>query len=129
MSRLDIAHDVAAAPTLAPAARTTSATGTGVDLANYDAAVVVVHAGTVTDGTHAVEVQESADDATYTAVSDADLGATEPTLDSTSSDSTIEIGYHGIARYVRVAVTTSGATTGGVFGATVVAAKPRVKPA
>lgn len=128
--RSDLRSSVAVAHTLAPAARTADVDGDGVDLAGFDAAVVAIHVGAWTDGTHTFEVQESDDDSTYTAVADADLDGAEPVVDDASSDdSVVEIGYHGRSRYLRVAVTTSGTTSGAVYGATVVRGKARKLPA
>lgn len=134
MSRQDIKNSIDVAHSLAPAARTADANGAGVDLANFDAAAVVIHHGAWTDGTHTFEVQEADDDGsgspdTWAAVADADLDGTEPAVsDATADDTTTVIGYHGVKRHLRVVVTTSGTTTGAVYGATVVRAKGRVKP-
>ena len=68
---------------LAPAARTATANGTGVDLANFASAEVAFVVGTITDGTHTPSVQESDDDSTYTAVAAADLIGTLAALAST----------------------------------------------
>lgn len=127
---LDIRNDISVAQSLAPAARTASADGTGVDLANYDAAVAIIDAGAWTDGSHTFELQESADNTTFTTVDDAQLDGTEPVVDAAADDAQVyEIGYHGAERYLRVSVTVSGATTGAAYGASIVRGKPRVKPA
>ncbi|MGV9755432.1 hypothetical protein ACWDUC_06290 [Streptomyces tricolor] len=119
--------------TLAIAARTNgTVNGTSVDLhENKDAsrsAMLVVHTGTITDGSHAVILQESDDNAAWTTVAATDLQGTAPTIASTDDDTVFELGYKGYKRYLRASVTTSGATTGGVFGATIVRAFPRRTP-
>lgn len=116
---------------LAPAVRTAAGNGTGVDRAGYDAVGIVISSGTVTDGTsYAFEVQESDDNTTFTAVADADLIGTEPTLAAADDNVVRELGYRGIKRYVRVAITSvAGVTSGGAFAAYVVLGKPRVLPA
>lgn len=128
--RTDLVSHIDPAVTLAPAAKTASANGTGVDLANYDAAVVEIHAGTWTDGSHTFEVQESDASASgYTAVADAYLSGTEPVVSSAPTASQIyKIGYLGIKRYLRVITTVTGTTSGAVYGVTVLRGKPRVKP-
>jgi hypothetical protein len=128
--RTDLVHHIDPAVTLAPAAKTASANGTGVDLANYDAAVVEIHAGAWTDGTHIFEVQESDASASgYTAVADAYLDGAEPTVSSGGTAAQIyTVGYKGIKRYIRVITTVSGTTTGAVYGVTVLRGKARVKP-
>lgn len=118
--------------TLAPAARTATANGTTVDRAadgaRYQDALVVIDAGVVTDGTHTFAVQESADGSSWSAVADADLQGTEPAVTSANDDTVYEIGYLGGARYLRVAVTVAGATTGGLYSAAVVLSGARRGP-
>lgn len=125
----DLYNLISVAQSLAPAARSSSANGAGVDLQGYDSAVVVVETGAITDGTHTIVVQESDDNSAYTAVADADLQGTEPAIVSTDDNVVFEIGYFGIKRYVRAAVTVAGATTGGVYGAHVVRGNKRKQPA
>jgi hypothetical protein len=122
----DLGKRISVAQSLAPAARTASANGTGVDLANYDGAVVVVETGTITDGTHAITVEESTDNSTFTAVAAADLhdadgdGTILPSIGAADDNKVYEIGYFGTKRYVRAVTTVSGTTTGGVYVAHVV---------
>lgn len=119
--------------TLAPAARTATANGTAVDRAaggaRYQDALVVIDTGVVTDGTHTFAVQESADNVSWAAVADADLQGTEPAVTSANDDTVYELGYLGGARYLRVAVTVAGATTGGLYSAAIVLSNARRGPA
>lgn len=110
---------------LAPAARTASANGSGVDLANYDSAMVVFVVGTITDGTHTPIVQESDDNVTYTAVAAADLNGT---LANLASNVNQRIGYNGTRRFVRAASTVAGATVGGVYAGVVIRGDARKQP-
>lgn len=112
---------------LVPAARTASADGAGVDLAGFERALVVVSSGTITDGTHTIEVQESDDNSSFSAVADADLEGTEPAIAAANDDTVWELGYVGTKRYIRAVVTVAGATTGGVYGAQVVRLGPSRK--
>lgn len=73
MATRDITGWLAPAQTLAPAARTASANGTGVDLRGYESATVLIESGTITDGTHTPKLQESDDNTTYTDVAAGDL--------------------------------------------------------
>lgn len=125
----DLYSNVQAAQSLAPAARTADENGAGVDLdgggEHFHSALVVIDVGAWTDGTHTFEVQESDDDATYTAVADDDLQGTEPVVDAgADGDQVYELGYLGSSRYLRVAVTVTGATSGAVYGASVVRGHP-----
>jgi hypothetical protein len=120
--------------TLAIAARTNgTVNGTAVDRyaggAGFQDALVVIHTGTLTDGVHTFELQDSDDGTNFDPVADEFLQGTEPATVAASDDNKIFlVGYKGIRQYLRVSVTTTGATTGGVFGAQVVLASPRVAP-
>ncbi|WUI00212.1 hypothetical protein OHR68_43220 [Spirillospora sp. NBC_00431] len=124
--RGDIKNHIDVATTIAPAAYTATQNGTAVDLANYDAAAVVLHVGAVANNAFSVEVQHSDQSGSgFTAVSDDDLDGTEPATLTAATVTTI--GYHGIKRYLRVVATDAG-TGDAVFGASVIRAHGRVKP-
>lgn len=110
---------------LAPAARTATVNGTGVDLANRDAATVVFQVGTITDGTHTPKVQESADNSSFTDVAAADLVGT---LAALASNVNQKVGYIGTKQYIRAVSTVAGASTGGVYGAIVIRGASKKKP-
>lgn len=109
-----------------------TATGTTVDLnENKDAsrsAMLIVYSGTITDGSHAVILQESDNGSAWSTVAAADLQGSAPTITATDDDAMWELGYLGSKRYIRASITTSGATTGGTFGAVIVRAFPRRTP-
>jgi len=128
MSSVDLYNNLSVAQSLAPAARTADENGAGVDLQGFHGAMVVVHTGAITDGTHTIEVQESDDDSTYTAVADADLQGSEPAIGVADDNKIYKIGYMGTKRYIRAVVTVAGATTGGVYDAVVVRGAPRKAP-
>ena len=118
---------------LPSANRTTSTTGATVDRmtdrGGFRSALVVVHAGTITDGTHTVEVQDSPNGSDWTAVANDFLQGTEPALTASNDERIHEIGYVGHQRYLRVVVTASGSpSTGGIYGATILLGWPRRMP-
>jgi len=113
--------------------RTTTTTGATVDRmtdeGGFRSALIVLHVGTVTDGTHTVEVQDSPNNSDWTAVANDFLQGTEPALTSSNDERMHEIGYTGHQRYLRVVVTASGTpSTGGVYGATILLGWPRKMP-
>lgn len=110
---------------LAPAARTASANGSGVDLANFASATVAFVVGTITDGTHTPSVEESDDNTTFTAVAAADLIGS---LAALASNTNQRVGYRGSKRYVRAVSTVAGATTGGVYAGVVIRGDARKQP-
>ncbi len=127
--RQDLANHINPTYSLLPASRNATANGTGVDLAGFDAAAIVIEAGAAggTTPSFTFEVQDSDDNSTFTAVSSDFLEGTEPVI--TASNSITKIGYHGIKRYVRVAITAATGTTPTLLcSALVIRGKGRVKP-
>ena len=127
MALRDLYSNCAASLSLAPAARVTGTlNGTGVDLRGYDAAMLVVTFGSYTDGTHTPSVQHSVDGTTYTAATASDLQGSFSAVSSAGGANTVQtVGYIGVQRYVRVVMTVTGATTGALSSASVIAGRPR----
>lgn len=121
----DFDKEVSVVSSFVPLLRTATVTGTGVDLQGFNKAMVIVHVGEVTDGTHTLTIEESDDNSTYTtatAISGAFTAAATETK-------TQEIGYLGTKRYIRVKSTVTGSPgTGGTYGAVVVRAGARQLP-
>lgn len=118
-----------------PGAKTATATGATVDRTGagkmFQAALILVQTGTITDGSHVISVEESDDNSAWAAVAAGSLQGSAPTLASggASNNKCFSLGYLGLKRYLRVKSTVSGTTTGGVYGASIVLADPRVLPA
>lgn len=96
-------------------------TGTTVDRwqGSNPSVLFIVTSGVVTDGTHTFTVQESDDGTTWTTAAAGDVQGTGPVVPwSTGSNAVFEVGYFGPKRFARLQVTTTGATTGGIFSAT-----------
>lgn len=122
----DMKNNVSPVNSISPQALTDGTVdGTGADLQGYEGAVAVIITGTITDGTHTVQIQESTDDSTYTAVADADLQGSEPAIVAANDDTIFYIGYIGSKRYLRVSITTASSSTGGLIGASIVRGHPR----
>ena len=117
MTTRDLKSNIDIVASLAPAARTATASGAGVDLRGYESAVAAFVPGTVTDGAHTPSVEESDDDSTFTAVAAADLLGS---LADLASNVTQRVGYRGSKRYIRAKITVSGASTGAVDAALVI---------
>ena len=129
MASRDLIHNVKAAESLRPAARTATVNGQGVDLAGFDSAMFVVAAGAWTDGSHAITAQESDDNSSYSAVAAADLIGSQPTISAAGGGNQVyQWGYRGTKRFVRLVSTVSGTTTGAVYGGVVIAGHPRKLP-
>ncbi|WP_431729939.1 hypothetical protein [Verrucosispora sp. TAA-831] len=133
--RSDLITHLAPAQSLRPASQadpSVPVNGISVDLANYDSAVVLVDAGTISGAgaSLTVQVQHSDDNSTWTAVPDDELDGVEPVITSANHQQIHKIGYRGIKRYLRVALTAKAGTTPTLLvGATVVRGKGRRYPA
>lgn len=106
----DLNKQLAPASTLVPAVRTASANGTGVDLAGYTKAMVLLEVGVIVDGTFAPTVEESDDNATFTAVAAGNLSSAFVNAVSSTPQ---KVGYLGTKRYIRGVLTVTGAPATG----------------
>lgn len=121
------------ARSLSPAARTDgTANGVAVDRAlngGMQDAVVLISTGTITDGSHAIAIQDSADGSTGWAPVAADqIQGAAPTIVAANDDTVFTFGVLASRRYLRVVAVTSTSTTGGVFGASILLGSPRYAP-
>ena len=130
MGAIDLKSEIKMKISLAKAAKTASANGASAEVNEFHGACFVVDIGAWTDGTHTYAMQESDDNSTFTAIADGDLDGTEPVISDDSQDDTqVYIGYKGNKRYLRVALTVAGATTGAVSGAYLLYGYPKDIPA
>ncbi|MCG3197091.1 MAG: hypothetical protein GHCLOJNM_01575 [bacterium] len=108
---------------------TGTSNGTGVDLAGYDAATVVISAGAYTNGTHTIHLEDSADNSSYTDVAAGYLIGSAVVLDGTpDQNKAYTIGYIGSKRYLRVASVIGSGATGAHYSATVIRGLPASMP-
>ncbi len=119
----DLKSNIDVAQSLAPAARTASANGSGVDLRGYGSATALIDIGLFTDGSFSFKLQESDDNSTFTDVGSDDQLGSFSVVDDTGDDNTVQrVGYVGIKRYIRVVVTQGASpapSTGVVVGAAI----------
>jgi len=120
--------DTSARVTIVPLLRSanTAVNGTGVDLTGtgnfFRAAMLLVIAGAITDGTHTFKLQESDDNSTFTDVGAGDLSGSLTAVTTANASSVQRQSYTGSKRYLRAVVTTAGATTGGNTAAVIIMA-------
>lgn len=112
----------------------TNGTAVGLDQNGQDfrVASVVVVTGTLTDGSYAVKVQESADGTSgWADVPASRINGPLPTLTLTDDNAVREFGVvtdPGNASFLRVVVTASGVTTGGSVAALFLLGSPSSYP-
>jgi hypothetical protein len=128
MATKDLYHPISPAISLVPDVRTADENGRGVDVLGFESALVVVATGTIIDGKHTIELQESYDNEFFTAVADEDFLGMEPIITDTASSKTYKVGYIGNQRYIRVVTTVENADEGGVYSAVVLRSNARHQP-
>jgi len=128
---------VRAKASLTISTRTAAANGTAVDrqLSGasgtnewYGSAMLLVHTGAITDGTHAITLEVSDDNSSWATQTAGTAALTAAAFTFASDDQVRKIGYTGTKRYLRAVTTPSGTTTGGVYGATILLGFPTVLP-
>ncbi|WP_085044323.1 hypothetical protein [Ensifer aridi] len=126
MAPRDLYNHLSPVQSIAPGAKTATVNGTGVDLRDHASAIVLFDIGAWTDGTHTPKIQESDDNVTYTDVAAENLqGAFTAISGEGHANAVQKVGYIGNKRYIRAHTTVAGATTGAVYGASVVRGLPR----
>lgn len=105
--------------------QTGTTNGIAVDLGqggnNFRDVLFVIHSGTLTDGSYAVTVEESdASGSGFAAVDSARVQGSLPTFASSDDNVWNAFGVRPTKRYVRVVITATSATTGGVLAATAI---------
>jgi hypothetical protein len=109
MPNRDVRLELDPQVSLAPQSTTGAVTGTGVDLAVCDAALVIIDNGAATTPA-TVKIQESVDNSTFTDVADTDLIGTtgNPAGVLQTASSIAKISYIGTQRYIRVSTIAGG---------------------
>lgn len=136
MARETLYNKILARLSLTVALRSANATvnGTTVDRADptggydgFNSAMAVVLTGTITDGTHTVILQDSDDGSVWNTPAAEHLQGSA-VVTAADDNAVFELGYTGSKRYLRLSVTTAGATTGGTFGGVIVLGDPSKEP-
>lgn len=132
----DHVHNIKPLPCLAPAVRTNgTANGTDIDTSGFESVSASVHFGAYTDGTHTPKLQEADDNGsgapgTYADVAAAGLIQSFTAVAAAGGANTLqEVGYIGGKRWVRIVMTTSGATSGAASEGSVILGHARSLPA
>lgn len=104
------------------AARSSTVSGSGVDLKGYEGAacVGVMGAWAGNQGTWAVTLQDSSDNSTFTAVASKYLTGTALTMSGQINRALMGQGYIGPERYLRAVATLTGGGQNCTFGVIVV---------
>lgn len=132
----DHVHSIKPVVSLAPAVRANgTVNGADVNTAGFESATALVHFGAYTDGTHTAKLQEADDNGAgapgvYADVAAAGLIQAFTAVAAAGGANTIqEVSYIGGKKWMRIVMTTSGATTGAASAGSVVLAHARNLPA
>lgn len=108
----DLKSNIKPVQSLVPISRNATANGVGVDTLGFNSASVVYSTGAIggtTSPTFTFELQESDDNATFTAVSTTDRRGSSPVV--TTANTTSQVGYIGNKRYIRAILKTVSGTS------------------
>lgn len=126
----DIKNNLDGVSSMDPASYTATTNGAGVDLRDFDGAMVMFQAGTADTGsgneTYAPSVEESDDNSSFSAVAASDL---EGALVNMTANSVQRAGYKGAKQYIRAVITIGGTTPSIDASALVVRGLPHRAPA
>lgn len=117
----DLKNSLVSAMSILVATITSTTTGSAVDMGTGDGgSCVVVHCGTITDGTHTLTMTES-DTSTgaFTAVPSADTKV----IAAADSDTVVVVNFKRSKRWIKAVSTVGSATTGGVYGVAIYSMK------
>ncbi len=107
----DIKNNLDGVSSIDPASYTATTNGSGVDLRDFDGAMMMFQAGTADTGsgneTYAPGVEESDDNSTYSTVAASDLEGVPVNM---TANSVQRVGYKGAKRYIRAVLTLGGTT-------------------
>lgn len=126
----DISKNLLATISIDPQTISSNATtnGVGVDVRDYDAAMVVFQSNdALTDGVFALSLEESDDNSTFTAVASTEMIGTLANFTS-SNEGVQQVGYIGSKRYIRPVITSTSVTCGGILSAHVTRGLPHNAP-
>jgi len=125
----DIKNNLDTVGSIDPASFTATTNGSGVDLRDFDGAMVVFQAGTADTGsgneTYTPSVEESDDNSIFSSVAASEL---ESALVNMTANSVQRVGYKGAKRYVRAVLTLGGTTPSIDASALVVRGLPHRSP-
>jgi hypothetical protein len=125
----DIKNNLDGVSSIDPASITATTNGSGVDLRDFDGAMIVFQAGAVDTGNgdeiYTPSVEESNDNSSFAIVAASDL---EGALANMTANSVQRAGYKGAKRYVRAVLTLGGTTPSINTSALVVRGLPHRSP-
>ncbi|MGA1804437.1 hypothetical protein [Rhizobium sp. HT1-10] len=106
----DLVHNIGVVQSIAPADIAASTNGNSVDMLGFDSVAFVATTGVRTaSGAFTLTLEESDDNATFTAVDDDHYQA--PVSGNLAANSTAKVGYRGFKRYVRPVLTKGSGTS------------------
>lgn len=125
----DIKNNLDGVGSIDPENYTATTNGSGVDLRDFDGAMVMLQAGTISSGigneTYIPSVEESDDNSNFSVVAASDL---EGALADMTANSVQRIGYKGAKRYIRAVLTIGGGSPSINASALIVRGLPHYVP-
>lgn len=135
MASQDLKNEIKTETAIAPLTVTGNGVTTGLTIdteafQGFSSLTFAFTSGVITDGTLTASVEEAAlaDMSDAVVVGAAGLIGTLPVFLATDDAVSKRVGYRGDKRYVRVKLTQTGATTGGIIGCTAILGHPGAAP-
>ena len=135
MASQDLTNEIKSETAIAPLTVTGNGVTTGLTIdtesfQGFSSLTFLFTSGVITDGTLVASVEDSnlANMSDAAVVPAAGLIGTPPTFLAADDALSKRVGYRGDKRYVRVKLTQTGATTGGIIGCTAVLGHPGAAP-
>lgn len=127
MASRDLYDNIGVTLAVSPAVLTATNTSTGIDLAGFEGATVIINTGAIAGaGNFTPKLQESdVSGSGYTDVAAKDLLGSFPS--ALAADTAYKVGYKGSKRYVRTVITLNSGTSIAA-GAVIVKSHARSKP-
>ncbi len=127
MASRDLYNNIGVTLAVSPAVLTATNTSTGIDLADFEGATVIINTGAIAGaGNFTPKLQESdVSGSGYTDVAAKDLLGSFPS--ALAADTAYKVGYKGGKRYVRTVITLNSGTSIAV-GAVIVKSHARSMP-
>lgn len=126
----DLTNNIKLVNALPPQVITTTTSTSIIDLLGFSSVAFSISSGAITDGTYAVSAVygDASDLSDGEYVGPTDLLVSMPTFLSSDDNKVKKVGFIGNHRYIRLTITPSGASTGGLFCITAVLGHPASAP-
>ncbi len=126
----DLTNNIKLVNALPPQVIATTTSTSIIDLLGFNSVAFSISSGAITDGSYVVSAMygDAADLSDGEFVGPTDLLVSMPSFTSTDDNKVKKVGFIGNHRYIRLTITPTGASTGGLFSVVAVLGRPANAP-